>query len=161
MDFVDEINQHRSWFLTELTEFKENELFFILSEGITDSEPYRSQSGDSIFDGAFAVDITEKSRRFRVSFYEYVAYLVVNESYDSGDEHPHVGDRIRIFEQSHFIEHLKAVSWADNQYPGLLKQYTFVCENHIINVVSHKAPMIKLYETGQEKTLPTQHTLEK
>ena len=85
----------------------------------------------------------EDCEKYRIYFDTYIAYSVVNESYDNGNGNEKFeGEKIRVYSQSNFLEYVKKDTFATEEYPGEFKHYGFISLNHIVNVASEEQPEI-------------------
>jgi len=80
---------------------------------------------------------------FKVTFDNYIAYSVINESYENLGGTQYVGEMIRIYSKSNFMDYVKADTIATNEYPGEFTHYAFISLRHIVNVVSLNEPRIE------------------
>ena len=86
---------------------------------------------------------------YEITFTAYITYQVRNESYSSYDENEiRSGKWLILFEKSKFLDYFQNVTdccqFEDNSfYPGEWKHYGVYSENHIIDIISHKKPIIK------------------
>ncbi len=96
----------------------------------------------------FELEMCSTKAIFVVIFDSYVAYALVNESYDNagieGVLFNKEGEKIRIYTQSNFLDYLKKDRYICNEYPEDLKHYVFVTANHILNIAATKEPIISL-----------------
>ncbi|MDY2588513.1 hypothetical protein [Winogradskyella aquimaris] len=90
-----------------------------------------------------AVYHNENSEIFKITFDRYIAYSVINESYESLGGTEYVGEKIRTYNKSNFLDYVKADTFASADYPGEFKHYAFISLNHIVNVVSTVEPKIE------------------
>lgn len=85
----------------------------------------------------------ENSEIFKVTFARYIAYSVINESYESLGGTEFVGEKIRTYSKSNFLDYIKVDTFATSEYPGVFKHYAFITLRHIINVISTDEPTIE------------------
>ncbi|WP_430965317.1 hypothetical protein [Spongiimicrobium sp. 2-473A-2-J] len=143
MEYYERINTERNTFLTKIFEPEENSLEFELTMGIV-GELEKSPKILGVDIGpSRPVYHNENSDVFKVIFDEYIAYSVINESYESLGGTEYIGQRIRIYSKSNFLDYVKADTFASPNYPGEFKHYAFISLNHIVNVVSTVEPKIE------------------
>ena len=141
MHYFDEINSQKNIFITNLFEPDENELEFELTIGrVSNSKEeiiinWIDLSSSKIF-------YDKESPKYKVFFETYIAYTVINESYENGDGKDFTGNKIRIYKNSNFLDYLKKATFATLDYPGDFKHYCFVSLTHTINVASLNEPKI-------------------
>lgn len=93
------------------------------------------------------LEITEYSKGFEIKFSSYVSFCVTDESYfGSKKSEPVSGTKVRIYEDSYFLDYVAQCTFANTNYPGPLKHYQFSSLNHIVDVVSGAEPEIILIE---------------
>lgn len=143
MKYFNELNAGERFFATKISEPLQNCLqleITIPQVGdevdvmVTDTHSLRGRH----------VTYDTQSPRFSVTFENYIAYAVINESYDSGDSSIVVvkGKYFRICENSNFLNYLTKDTFASAEYPAPFKHYQFLGQNHIINVASTEEPII-------------------
>ncbi|MFP6797221.1 MAG: hypothetical protein VB933_09190 [Pseudomonadales bacterium] len=86
------------------------------------------------------VDVEELLAVYRIEFPEYVAYAIRDESFarnDTGEKFQ--GTLARLYRQSKFLEYVHATS-TGLPTNGMLKHYSLLCLEHVIEVVSSGTP---------------------
>jgi len=140
-DPITEINTCRYLFLSEIQELDYNGLRLVVREGLTTETVEAIHVAGSVLSGGTRISVTEESRAFELVWKQYVAYSVLNESYASAVEQENYrGNRFRIYLRSNFIDYVSRASFATIEYPGPTEHYEVVCENHIVDVISTRAP---------------------
>ena len=143
MSNYERINSERNIFLTKIFEPEENSLEFELTMGIV-GELEKSHKILGVDIGpSRPVYHNENSEIFKITFDQYIAYSVINESYESLGGTEYVGEKIRTYKKSYFLDYVKADTFATSDYPGEFKHYAFITLNHIVNVVSTVEPKIE------------------
>ena len=143
MTNYERINNERNIFLTKIFEPEENSLEFELTMGIV-GELEKNHKILGVDNGpSRPVYHNENSEIFKITFDQYIAYSVINESYESLGGTDYVGKKIRTYKTSNFLDYVKADTFASSDYPGEFKHYTFISLNHIVNVVSTVDPKIE------------------
>ncbi|MEM4992604.1 hypothetical protein WKH56_08685 [Priestia sp. SB1] len=80
----------------------------------------------------------EKTITRKILFESYVAFEVIAEQFDRVDEKEiFSGKLIRIYKESNYLNYIRSMTYAEEIHPeSPLVHYQFVCEDHIINVIS-------------------------
>lgn len=75
---------------------------------------------------------------------EYIAYSVRNESYAIPEEgQPPLQSMLSERTDTAFLAFVAKSTLATNEYPGPFRQWELVCLNHVIDVASTSAPIIR------------------
>ena len=91
----------------------------------------------------------EPPRVLRVTFEDYVAYAVRNESFAINDPYETFDGAIaRIYRQSRFIDFVRATTLDHADFPGPFSHYGFLCVEHVIDVAAGAAPTVELVDPG-------------
>lgn len=101
---------------------------------------------------SIAISATSKIYAFR--FIEFVAYSVTDEMYVGRTQEEEVfegGDRVRVYSESHFLNHVSKTTWAKDEFPGPLLHIQLNTLDHTIDVVTIKAPEIRRFEADAMK----------
>src|SRR5262245_28313077 len=129
MNPIDEINLCKFLFLAELEELPGNDLRLVVEEGQATGSPKSVRMGDAIVGNAQPIKANPDSA-WEVLFQTYIAYLVRNESYVTGDlSETWQGTRLRTYSKSKFLEHVRASTFATDDFPGPLCHHEVVCED--------------------------------
>ena len=103
MSNYERINSERNIFLTKIFEPEENSLEFELTMGIV-GELEKSHKILGVDIGpSRPVYHNENSEIFKITFDRYIAYSVINESYESLGGTEYVGEKIRTYKKSNFF----------------------------------------------------------
>ena len=102
---------------------------------------------DAVLANATAVCPGEE--QYEILFENYILYQVRNESYaSSNNEEISTGTYLLVYEKSRLLDAIPLLT--DCQilqdgipYPGKWKHYGICCQNHIIDVITCRAPMIR------------------
>lgn len=82
------------------------------------------------------------------AFCPTIAYSVRNESYAQHTSYEQLtGHKFRLYSRSHYLDFVEAATIASNDYPGPMRHYGIICEDHIIDVVSVNEPDIEQWTT--------------
>jgi hypothetical protein len=144
-ELFDEINSCETLYLREITEPEENCLRLLIEEATSSSVPVPIKIGGTDLGRGFPVRSTCDSRLFEITWRNYVAYSLRNESYAGSDEYETIewGKRVRVFSRSHFLDYVSHATFAGPEYPGPFQHMSIGCEMHIIDIVSHISPTIR------------------
>ena len=84
---------------------------------------------------------------YEILFEEYVFHMTRDESYASPDPSEVMrGDYFLLFDQSWLLDHLShfvVVGYVDAYYPNGYQHYGIYCQNHVIDIIATKAPVIR------------------
>lgn len=91
---------------------------------------------------------------YEICFHEYIIYQTRNESFCSGDPDEISQRHVKYlftFDKSHLLSNLGAITDAQQLedgsfYPGKWTHYGIYTQNHVIDVVSHRPPVITRHE---------------
>jgi len=138
-------------FVREISEPQENVLRLVLQEAEVSSETVSHEIGGTVIENLHPVEPTERSRTFELTWKQYIAYSVTNESFASPDDDSAVrasGRLFRTYSKSHFLNFVSRATIASEQYPGPFKHFCLVSEMHVIDIVSTQIPEIQIHPTG-------------
>ena len=124
-------------FLVELRDDPGNYLTIIIEEANGLGEPIDVSEDiltgwPSILRGSSPVISVAGDRTIEIIFSYPVGYTVLNESYVSSGE------------PDAFKDFIQRATFASDDYPGKLEQFSIVTHNHIIEVMSDTAPVLKV-----------------
>lgn len=138
-------------FVREISEPEENVLRLVLQEAEASPETVSHKIGGTVIKNLHRVEPTERSRMFELTWKQYIAYSVTNESFALPDDDSSVrtsGRLFRTYSKSHFLNFVLRATIASEQYPGPFKHFCVVSEMHVIDIVSTQMPEIQLLRTG-------------
>jgi hypothetical protein len=138
-------------FVREISEPEENVFRLVLQEAEESSETVSHKIGGTVIENLHPVEPTEHSRTFELTWKQYIAYSVTNESFSSPDDDSAVrasGRLFRTYSKSHFLNFVSRATIASEQYPGPFKHFCVVSEMHVIDIVSTQIPEIQILPTG-------------
>ena len=132
--------------LCEIGEPEENVLRMLLVETFVSAEPESLQVGGTTIEDLHRVQPTSSSRRFELTWNQYIAYGVTNESFGSatGTEAPDSARLLRVYIESPFLDFVARSTLATKQYPGPYTHVQVLSENHIVDVVSTVLPVLRI-----------------
>ena len=91
----------------------------------------------------------DETQTYEITFTDYILYQTRNESYCSYDpQEVRRGRYFLIFEHSRLLDTLPLLTdcqmtQSGDAYPGRWTHYGIYCQNHIIDIISHTAPVIR------------------
>ena len=139
-----EIDSCHSLFLREATEPNENGLRLIVEEAIVLPDEVFVKIGGTEITGGPPVKSTDRSRVFEITWNNYVAYSLLNESFTVRDESQEFSGRLfRTYTKSHFLDYVSRATIACKEYPGPLRHTEVLCECHVVDVVSVEFPQVR------------------
>ena len=143
MNNYDRINTARYLFLTKIFEQEENTLEFELTLCNVEKTERNLLIEDIDLGSYLPISYNESSSVFKVAFDSYIAYSVINESYENIGKTECIGGKIKIYEKSNFLDYVKADTFATDDYHVTFKHYMFITLRHLINIVSSVEPKIE------------------
>ena len=145
MNLIEQINQHRYIYLTEIGEPDVNVLRIVIEEAKVSSETEDIDLGTAKITDVHPIISDETCFAYEVIFGSYIAYAVLNESYASVDEYEkYTGRFFRVYSKSHFLDYIGAATFATEDYPGKFTHYEIACLDHVVEVITIDEPEIKL-----------------
>lgn len=94
-------------------------------------------------DGVHALEIKPESEVVRLSFTDFVSYAVTEEMFTQhSDRQISVGQWLRIFSKSFFLDFVGQTTWATSNFPGRLVHYQIYTLDHTIDVITSSPPEI-------------------
>lgn len=83
-------------------------------------------------------------RVFEITWSSYIAYSVRNESFVSANSLEIRAGRLFVeYSVSKYLDFVEAATFARTDFPGPFKHWGINCLNHVIDIVSTEAPLIK------------------
>ena len=145
MNLIEQINQHRYIYLTEIGEPDVNVLRIAIEEAKVSGETEDIDLGTAKITDVHLIISDETCYSYEIIFGSYIAYAVLNESYASVDEsEKFTGRNFRVYSKSNFLDYIRAATFASEDCPGKFTQYEIACLDHIVEVVSVDEPEIKM-----------------
>lgn len=143
MDIIEVINCHRYLYLIDICEPEDNVLKLLLAEAKVSDSKENIRIGEVEIKDTHPIAVAEDSSIYEVTFDQYIAYSVRNESYTHLDKEEEFDGRIAcIYTKSRFLDYIRVSTFASDDYPGPFKHYGFNCLNHIVDIVSTSPPAI-------------------
>ena len=140
-----ELSACRHLFLRQINEPHENSLRLLVEEGTVSPEASSMRIGGTVIADAHRIVCNENTGLFEVSWKSYICYSVRNESYVMRDETEkyELGNLIRLYSDSKFLDFVRSATFACNEYPGPFQHVQVITEMHIIDVISTAAPAVR------------------
>ncbi|WP_423148127.1 hypothetical protein [Rubrolithibacter danxiaensis] len=146
MNNFEEINNYGGLFLTKLHEPSDNSLEIEVRESFTSPLSTDVVVGEKTIKDCYEVSINEYGTSFNISFINYVAYQVLNESFYSFRENEnYVAGKYStfcIFSESSYLDFVLKETYADEIFPKELRHYGLYCQNHIVHIIALNEPEI-------------------
>jgi hypothetical protein len=116
-----DLNSCQYLFLRDTAEPRENSLRLLIEEGIPSPEPVSLKIAGTVITDCHKVTVGENARRFEICWDSYVAYSIRNESFvvaDDESEKFELGNLVRVYSESKFLEYVRSATIAHDEYPG-------------------------------------------
>ena len=144
MNIVEQLNSHKYLYLDKLFEEVDLELRILVDEAKVQGGDLQGIENASLY-GAIVSD--ETCKKYRITFKNYAAYSVRNESFTVwDDEEEFTGNLFRVYSKSKFLDYVAASTVAVEDVLGAYKHYEIVCLNHIIDIASSREPLIEIID---------------
>ncbi len=141
-----DLNSCQHLYLREMAEPKQNSLRLLIEEGIPSPETVSIKIAGTVITDCHKVTFGGNARRFEVCWDSYVAYSIRNESFvvaDDDSEKFELGNLVRVYSKSKFLEYVRSATIACDEYPGPTQHIEIISETHIIDVISTVAPTVR------------------
>lgn len=130
-------------YLTEIGELSDNRLRIVVAEGIL-GQPSPIKFDDVDLGVGRPIEMTSESRHFELSWDDYVAYAVRNESFWKAEpQEPQMINQLHRRFDSAFLEFVSTTTFADDDYPGPLQHWALSTLTHCVDVVSIQPPRVQ------------------
>lgn len=141
------LDSAHTWFFDSLIHGSEDELIITLIEGIKAKTPELIDISGVHLGYGFSVGITEQSRRVQIIFPYTIAFFILNESYDKGDE-------VRKKDTGRFLFKIETSSlrkFVETQtlvftFEKSCKEFLLWCEDRIFSIFTTELPIIQQIE---------------
>lgn len=145
-------------FLERLEEPCDNAITMHVVEASVGSEPSQIDlelTGIDLGMG-YLIDPSNPRARFEVNWETCIAYAVRTESYVAPDEYEvfEKAGPLRLYSRSHFLDFIATGTFATAEWPGPFRHYGIICQRHIIDVASERAPAIRRLDASEPYTAP-------
>ena len=145
MNLIEQINNHKYLYLTEIGEPEDNVLRLVMEQAAVGGDEHDLKVGNTVISGLRDIASDESCFSYEVIFESYIAYSVINESFTQVDESEvYTGNLFRVYSRSHFLDYVKVATFASKDYPGAFSHYEIVALNHIVEIVSVDSPTINI-----------------
>jgi hypothetical protein len=145
MNLIEQINQHRYIYLTEIGEPEVNVLRIVIEEARVSGKAENIEFGTAKITDVHPISSARTCYSYEIIFGSYIVYAVRNESYVSADEYEKfTGRYFRVYSQSRFLDYIRVSTFASEDYPGKFTHYEIACLDHVVEVVSVSEPEIRL-----------------
>ena len=146
---VEQLNSIKYLYLRGLSEPQDNSLRLVVEEAVLNHAGMVRQMREltelaQILQDASPIESIPGCRAFELYWSRYIAYLVTEEmagSCGKYDDEVYSGSLFRIYEKSHFLEHLGRDTGG---HTAPVQHYKIICLNHVIDVASYALPQIRL-----------------
>ena len=146
-DLIQQIDSAKYLYLRLIQEPEDNALLLIVQKAGASGEVQDIQIGETTISDTREIVSGENDPAYRILFPSYISYAVTNEAFALVDDtEVRTGRLFSIYTESHFLDFVRASTFATDDYPGPFKHYQVNCLNHSIDVVSASEPEIKLVE---------------
>ena len=111
----------------------------------TDPVPVKigSDGFEKILEGSYPVTARAGLGAFTITFEDYIAFSVRNESFAQTRIKEDSSLKLRTYIESDFLDYVSKSTFANFDYPGPFKHYSLVCADHVIDVVCQSEPSIE------------------
>ncbi len=142
MNYFEELDKQKNLLLTNIFEPEENSLH--LEIAVLKLDDAKELMIGNVILGLAREAINDNENIYKIYFPYYIAYSVINESFDTNDlSKTYTGEKIRIYDKSNFLNFLKCETFATDDYSGKFLHYKIITLNHIINIASQEEPIIE------------------
>lgn len=134
-------------FLVSLSDGPDNELQIVIADSSIGEKVNPQDIDDEILQPLFVntryID-PDYDNSYKIVFENYIIYQMRNESYSCFENE---GKPIVVFEKSELLDYLPLATGAcklndGSYYPDKWKHYGIYTQNHVIDVISHCAPIV-------------------
>ena len=136
------LDSARTWFLESLS--YSEELSLVLVEGFVNSKAEILIVGKARIDGAHQIAPSTKSRRYCITFHDFVTWQVVRENcsmFDKSEIKEDDGKFVQTISKSRYLDYAKAVHvWGPTTEKTCM--YRVWSEEEVIEVISCQPPKI-------------------
>lgn len=155
MNLIEQINSHDYLFLDNLVQVNDIELVVFISEGKVDENTEKEISfPNDVSLKTNPIESNEFCKKYKITFKNFLTYLVVDESYIEWDESEEfVGGLFRVFSKSRFLDYISSALNAEHfedMFGAKYRHYEIACLNHIFDIACPSEPII---EEIKEKTI--------
>ena len=141
-DYFEELSSCRHLFLEELGEPETNMFRIRVAEGKASKEAVPIEVAGQSLGEEFPIKIDASSARFELTWNSYVLYQVMNELFGLKETSQDgvLGRSASVYRSSSLLDYVIRSSNTSHEYPGRLQHFSFICSDHLIDVVSIDKP---------------------
>jgi hypothetical protein len=143
-DSTTDLDSHAHLFLNAIEEAGHGGLRLVVQVGTLSAETKKIQIAGSVISSLRQVSVGDSGPGYEVTFADYIAYAVRNESYVLQDkEDAWAGKSFRIYSKSRFLDFVRSATFASPEYPGPFMHYSLVCQDHVVDIASVSQPKVE------------------
>jgi len=132
-------NNGGNWLTKQIQQINQRKLVVEIAIALRGAKP-ESVGG---IDGVYPLEIKPESDGVRFVFCDFIAYSVTEEMFaQHSDQEDSVGDWLRIFSKSFFLDFVGRSTWATSEFPGKLTHYQINTLDHTIDIATSNPPEI-------------------
>jgi hypothetical protein len=145
----EQLNSVKYLYLRALSEPRDNSLRLVVEEAVVNHAGLVRPMHElpelaELFRDGSPIESIEGCRAFELYRNRYAAYLITEElvgSCGKYDDEIYRGSLFRIYEKSHFLEHLARDTGG---HTDTVQHYKIICLNHMIDVAAYVPPQVRL-----------------
>jgi hypothetical protein len=141
MELIDQINSHKWLYLDRLYEENDLELCVLIDEAKIPGGELETVDNATAY-GAIGSDDTCK--KYKITFRNYVAYSVTNETCAGGSNEQFTGTLFRTYSKSQFLDYIASSTGGLIETLGPYTHYEVVTLNQIIDVATTREPEVEI-----------------
>jgi hypothetical protein len=142
MELLDQINSHKWLYLDRLYEDNDLELCVLIDEAKILGGELETVDNATAY-GAIVSD--DACKKYKITFKNYVAYSVTNETCAGGDSSEQfTGTLFRTYSKSQFLDYIASSTGGLIETLGPYTHYEVVTLNQIIDVATTREPEIEI-----------------
>jgi hypothetical protein len=146
MDFFDEINKLKYFYLTNVIEPIDNQLFITIKAATVFSQEEDLFIGGKNLGPVRRITSDGSGVEYEFFFKSYGAYCVTNESFATLNKNEErIGRLFCIYSKSNYLDYIRDTTLVNYtyDYDNTLKHYAINCQNHVIDIITIDEPVIK------------------
>ncbi len=147
MVLIDQINSHKFLYLDSLEESEDLKLEILIDEARIDGS---TNAGETNYSTYGPISSDGSCSKYRITFEGYVAYSVLNESFEFEREDDEVSPaNFLTFQRSKFLDYIRSIATIDGAESiaeSSCQHFQLNCLNHVVNVATCYAPEIREIE---------------
>ena len=145
LSLLADLNSCDYLYFREISEPADNRLRLLIEEASAAPQLTSIEVASVEFSDLRAIESTDESRLFEITWDSYIAYSVRNESFTVLDEYETIecGKLACVYSKSRFLDYISNATFASNDHSGPFRHVGLNCLNHIIDVISTNAPQVR------------------